>query len=102
MKEACNDKKCYKHGSVRVRGGRAQGLIVSAKAKNTVIIERPLTQFFSKYKRWARRRSHIVAHNPACIGAQVGDMVTVGETRKLSRTKAWTVISVVDKTEGKK
>ncbi len=95
MAEECNDKKCFMHSNVSVRGGRMEGVVVSSKAKNTVIIERPLIKFLSKYKRWARECSHIVAHNPVCIQAKAGDHVVVGETRKLSKTKAWTVLEVL-------
>ncbi len=95
MAEECNDKKCYKHGDLKVRGERLQGKVVSAKSRNTVVIERDRTQFFPKYQRWAKERSHMSAHNPPCINAKVGDMVTVAETRKLSKTKAWTVLEVI-------
>lgn len=93
----CTDKKCYKHSDVRVRGGRVEGHVVSAKAKNTVTIERAIIKFFSKYKRRARERSRVVAHNPGCIQAKIGDHVRAGETRRLSRTKAWTVLEIVGK-----
>ncbi|HLC68384.1 MAG TPA: 30S ribosomal protein S17 [Candidatus Bilamarchaeaceae archaeon] len=95
MTEKCNDQKCYKHGHVRVRGGRMEAQVVSANAKHTVSVERPLTAYLSKYRRWARENSRIIAHNPACINAKLGDRVVIGETRKLSRTKAWTILEVV-------
>lgn len=93
--ENCNDKKCYKHGGLKVRGERLYGRVVSAKAKNTVIIERDHATFYRKYQMWARERSHLAAHNPACINAKVGDTVEVAETRKLSKTKAWTVFRII-------
>ena len=98
--EKCSDSKCYKHGIIRVRGARTSGKVVSAKAKHTVIIEKNITKFLSKYKRWAKEHSRIAAHNPPCISAKVGDMVRIGETRKLSRTKAWTVLEVLGKADG--
>ena len=95
MVEKCDDKKCFKHGGVKLRGESLSGKVVSAKGKNTVVVERSIINYFSKYKKWARGTSHISAHNPACIAAKVGDKVELAETRKLSKTKAWTVVNVV-------
>lgn len=95
MAGECNDKKCYIHSNVRVRGGRLTGIVRGKKMKNTVSVEIPRVIWFPKYKRYARARSVIHAHNPSCINAEVGDTVIIGETRRLSKTKAWTVLSVV-------
>ncbi len=97
MATECTDKKCFKHGDVSIRGGATTGKIVSIKAKHTAVIERPVTRFFSKYRRWAKERSRIAAHNPACISAKLGEMVRIRETRKLSKTKAWTIVNVLSK-----
>ena len=94
-KQECDDKKCFMHGSVKVRGESLMGKIVSAKGKHTVIVERSITDFFPKYQKWGRGHSRIAAHNPGCLSAKVGDMVELGETRKLSKTKAWTVVKVL-------
>lgn len=99
--ENCGDQKCFIHGDVKVRGQVLTGIVVSAKAKRTAIIERPRTIYFPKYKRYARTRSKLAAHNPACISAKVGDIVKVGECRKLSRTKTWTITEIVKKNEEK-
>lgn len=95
----CTDKNCYVHGTIRVRGRRTEGKVVSAKAKATVVVERSVIKFISKYKRWAKGRSRLRAHNPICINAALGDTVKVGETRKISKTKAWTVLEIVKKAE---
>jgi len=95
----CGDKKCWKHGSTKVRGERLLGKVVSTKGKNTAVIERDITKKLTKYQRWAKEKSRISAHNPACINAEVGDTVEIGETRKLSKTKAWTVLDIILKGE---
>ncbi len=99
--ENCGDPKCFIHGNVKVRGQVLIGTVVSTKAKKTAIVERPRLIYLTKYKRYAKTRSRYAAHNPSCINAQVGDKVKIGECRKLSRTKTWTVTEIVKKTDRK-
>lgn len=99
MAEKCDDKKCFKHGGLKIRGETLLGRVVSAKSRRTVIVERETIQYNSKYRKYARGTSHIAAHNPPCINAKVGDMVDLAETRKLSKTKAWTVVGFSAKGE---
>lgn len=82
------------------RGARLVGRVVSDKNKKTVVVERDVTKKVSKYKRIARGRSRVQAHNPDEIGAAVGDIVRIGETRKISKTKSWTVLEIISKAEG--
>jgi len=91
----CNDKKCPYHGNVKVRGDILKGKVISAKAKKTVTVERPIIQYVPKYERYKRARSRIHAHNPECINAKPGDMVLIGETRKLSKHKSFVVLKVL-------
>jgi len=77
------------------RGGILTGRVVSDKMKKTVIIERDITKYYPKYKKYSRTRSRIVAHNPETINAKVGDMVEIAETRKISKTKAWTITKII-------
>jgi|GEM_PF-36910 len=94
----CNDKRCPVHGSISVRGNVFTGAVISAKPSKTVIVERVLVKFVPKYERYAKSKSRIYAHNPDCIGAKENDIVRVGETRRLSKTKSFVVLKV----EGKK
>ncbi|MBD3398522.1 30S ribosomal protein S17 [Candidatus Micrarchaeota archaeon] len=81
------------------RGARIVGRVVSDKNKKTVVVERDLMKKISKYKRMARERSRVQAHNPDEIEAKVGDIVRIGETRKISKTKSWIVLEVISKAE---
>ena len=74
-----------------------EGLVVSAKAKKTVIVEVNYNRFVYKYERSLRKRSRIPAHNPDCIGAKLNDLVNIAETRRLSKTKSFVVTNVVKK-----
>ncbi len=91
----CNDPHCPIHGSIKTRGAEIIGKVVSDKAKRTVIVEREYTKYIYKYERYLRKKSRIPAHNPDCIGAKVGDIVKIAETRKISKTKAFVVTGIV-------
>lgn len=68
------------------------GTVVSNKMDNTVVIERQHMKMVPKYQRYEKRRSKIHAHNPPCIGAKIGDIVTVAECRPISKTKSFVVV----------
>lgn len=90
----CNDKCCPFHGTTRIRGKITKGVIVSKRSKNTVIIRQDYVQFVKKYQRYERRNSRLACHLPECLNqeVQIGDMVRVGESRKISKTKAFIVL----------
>ncbi len=91
----CNDKNCPVHGSIKVRGNVFTGKVISAKPAKTVTIERKIIEFVPKYERYKKVRSRIHAHNPPCINAKEGDIVRIGETRKISKTKSFVVLEKV-------
>ncbi len=91
-KDVCKDKRCPWHGNLSVRGRLFSGKVVSDRAQNTAVIEISYNQYSKKYERYERRTTRIVAHNPECIDAKIGDKVRICECRKLSTTKAFVVI----------
>ncbi len=92
----CNDPKCPIHGMLKTRGNEIEGVVVSDKAKKTVIIEHAYTVFLHKYERSLRKTSRIAAYSPECMGAKAGDRVRIAETRRLSKTKSFAVVGIVD------
>ncbi|MGQ9759054.1 MAG: 30S ribosomal protein S17 [Candidatus Methanomethylicaceae archaeon] len=94
---SCSDQKCPFHGSLSTRGKTLTGRVVSDRMHKTVVVQVDYLYFYSKYKRYAKRRSKIHAHNPPCIGAVKGDIVKIAECRPLSKTVAFVV---VEKTGG--
>jgi small subunit ribosomal protein S17 len=96
--EVCEDKHCAWHGEVRVRGKVLKGIVVSDKMDKTVTVVIPLVVKVPKYERFIRKKIKIKAHNPPCINARVGDIVVIGETRKLSKTKSFVVLAKVGRT----
>jgi small subunit ribosomal protein S17 len=93
-KKECKDKKCPWHGNLKVRGRIFEGKVVSTKPQKTAIIEREYFHYLPKYERYERRSSKLYAYLPPCIDANVGDVAIIGETRKLSKTKAFVVLQV--------
>lgn len=82
---------------IATRGERLQGIVVSAKAKLTAVVERPTVKFFPKFQKWAAGRSKITVHNPTELNAKVGDVVEISECRKISKTKAWVITQIIQK-----
>ncbi|MBI5390765.1 30S ribosomal protein S17 [Candidatus Woesearchaeota archaeon] len=91
---ACVDKNCPYHGTIRVRGMQFTGTVLSASAQKTVTVSWERKYFVKKYDRYQRRYTKVLAHNPKCINAQLGDIVRIAETRPLSKGKHFVVIEV--------
>ncbi|TXT61367.1 MAG: 30S ribosomal protein S17 [Promethearchaeota archaeon] len=97
--EDCNDINCPFHGKIRIRGKITKGVVVSKKARNSVIIRFDYVQFVPKYQRYERRNSRLACHLPTCLedAIELGDRVLVGESRKISKSKAFVVLSKTQK-----
>ncbi|MBN1923930.1 MAG: 30S ribosomal protein S17 [Nanoarchaeota archaeon] len=92
-KEACTDKNCPFHGTLSVRGRLFRGRVISDKMNKGVIIEFKRIYKIPKYERFAKKKTKVRAHNPDCIKARNGDFVTIMETRPISKTKSFVVLS---------
>ena len=92
-----DDKKCPYYGSVSVRGKIFEGIVVSDSMRRTVKVERVSIIKQKKYNRYEKRSTHLLVHNPDCIGAKVGDRVLMGETRPLSKRKHFVVLKILEK-----
>ena len=79
-----------------VRGNILFGKVISAKADKTIVVERELTTYIPKYERYKKSKSKIHAHNPNNM-AKEGDLVKIGETRRISKTKSFIVMEVIGK-----
>lgn len=85
------------HGNLKTHGYEFEGIVVSDRARKTVIIKREYTIFLKKYERSLRKTSRIPAYSPDCIGAKIGDQVIISGTRRLSKTKSFVVTKIVKK-----
>ncbi len=85
--------------NLSVRGAIFIGKVTSAKAPLTVTVEKEIVRYVAKYERYKKDRATVKAHNPPEIGAKEGDLVKVGETRKISKTKSFVVLEILKKGE---
>ncbi|TET80221.1 MAG: 30S ribosomal protein S17 [Candidatus Heimdallarchaeota archaeon] len=90
----CDDAHCPFHGKLAVRGKLFDGKISSTKAKQTITLQKEAPVYFSKFRRYARAKSTIHAHLPACIEVQEGDRVIAAECRPISKSVSYVVVEV--------
>ena len=72
------------------------GMVVSDKAINTRIVAVNERIAHKNYKKVITRTKRYVVHDVA-FNARIGDKVKIQETRPLSKTKRWVLISVLEK-----
>ena len=79
----------------RARRKTRTGVVVSDKMAKTVTVE--LTRRFADplYGKQVKRTKRVAAHDEH--GAKTGDLVRIMETRPLSRTKRWRVVSILQR-----
>jgi len=92
--ETCSDENCPFHGTLGVRGQLLDGEVASTDMEKTVVVEREYDVTVPKYDRLMKRRSRVPAHAPPCMDLDVGDTVTIAETRPLSKTKSHVVVEI--------
>ena len=73
-----------------------QGVVVSDKNDKTIVVLVETHKKHAKYGKRVKYRKKYYAHDEK-NEAKVGDVVTIMETRKLSATKRWRLVSI-DKT----
>ena len=71
------------------------GLVTSDKMQKTVTVRVERQVRHRKYKRYIRRRTKFMAHDE--MGAHIGDIVRIIETRPMSARKRWRVVEIVQK-----
>ncbi|CAO3607027.1 unnamed protein product [Cunninghamella blakesleeana] len=91
------DKKCPFVGEVNIQGRMLTGVVASNKMKRTVIVRRDYLHYVPKYNRYEKRHKNIAAHiSPAFANAnvEVGDIVTIGQCRPLTKTVRFNVLKI--------
>jgi len=88
------DKKCPFTSDVSIRGRILTGKVVSTKMTRTIIIRRDYLHYIPKYNRYEKRHRNLAAHVSPAFRVEVGDLVTVGQCRPLSKTVRFNVLRV--------
>ena len=88
----CTDAHCPKHAGFVTHGAKMDGVIVSDKMKRSVVVERPYALHVPKYEGYEKRTTRIIAHNPDCIKAKIGDKVALKECRPISKMKSYVIV----------
>jgi small subunit ribosomal protein S17 len=76
-----------------------QGLVVSDKMSKTVVVKVTRHVKHARYKKYVRDSKKYQAHDEA-DECGIGDLVTIVETRPLSRHKRWRIKSIDRKAVG--
>ena len=82
------------NGSLSIRGKIFEGIVINAKAKGTVVIERESLIDFTKFKRFGRSKNKIHAHVPSNLDIQEGDRVVAAECRPISKSVSFVIVEV--------
>lgn len=96
------DKKCPFTSDVTIRGIIFKGEVASLKQTRTAVVVKRYLHYHAKYMRYERRNTRFNVHLSPCWDGlvEVGDSVVCGETKPLSKTKHFAVISA-DRAEKK-
>lgn len=72
------------------------GKVVSDKMQKTIVVMVERREKHPLYGKYVKRSTRIKAHDEE-NQCNVGDFVTIAETRPLSSKKAWTLVDVVER-----
>jgi small subunit ribosomal protein S17 len=75
---------------------RMNGVVVSTKGNQTAVVRVDYRRPDPLYGKYVRRSSKVHVHDPenAC---EDGDFVSVEECRRVSKTKSWRLVEVLEK-----
>ena len=89
-----NEKNNPFSGSLSIRGKLFEGVVINAKAKGTVVIQKESPIYFKKFKRYGRSKNRIHAHVPSNLDVNDGDHVMAAECRPLAKSVSFVVVEV--------
>lgn len=79
-----------------MNGRTLEGTVVSNKSDKTIIVSVETLVKHPLVKKYIRRHKKFAAHDPN-NECNVGDKVAIIESRPLSRTKRWHLVTIVEK-----
>ena len=82
------------NGSLTIRGKLFEGIVINAKAKGTIVIQKESPIYFKIFKRFGRSKNTIHAHVPSNLNVQKGDHDVAAECRPISKSVSFVVVEV--------
>jgi small subunit ribosomal protein S17 len=73
-----------------------EGVVVKSAMKDTVTVQVERYEKHPKYKKYIRRSKKFLVHNPG-NSVQVGDRVTIRETRPISKLKHFVIAARIQR-----
>ncbi len=73
-----------------------RGYVVSDKMEKTIVVQLEHRSAHPLYGKVVRATSKVKAHDEKSE-ARVGDLVTIMETRPLSKTKRWRLLEIIER-----
>lgn len=72
------------------------GIVVSSNMNKTIVVRDNRSEKHPRYKKYLNRHSRFYAHDENGE-ASVGDLVSIKETRPLSKLKRWRLVNVLER-----
>ncbi len=88
-----------KETQARGRKVEVVGEVISDKMEKTISVLISRTVRHAKYGKYVKKSSVFKAHDEK-NEAKTGDIVKIHETRPLSKTKRWALVSIVESNKG--
>ena len=73
-----------------------QGVVISDKMEKSIVVAAKFTEKHPLYGKFVQKTKKYHAHDEN-NEAHVGDTVLIMETRPLSKTKRWRLVSIIEK-----
>jgi small subunit ribosomal protein S17 len=99
IRQPTEDEGASKADSSKQQRGRRKtrtGIVVSSNMNKTIVVRDNRIEQHTRYKKYLHRHSRFYAHDENGE-ATVGDLVSIKETRPLSKLKRWRLVSVLEK-----
>ena len=81
---------------MREQRKRLEGIVTSDKMDKTIVVEVSTTKRHQRYGKVVRKIKKYKAHDES-NQCRTGDRVQIIESRPISRTKRWSVVSVLER-----
>ncbi|RMD45502.1 30S ribosomal protein S17 [Candidatus Pacearchaeota archaeon] len=96
----CKDRLCPVHGDkkLKIRGRTFEGIVIRKHPRRvTIMFERMVK--VPKYERYEKRKTKLHARLTDCMweNVDIGDRISIGETRPISKTIHFVVTGIVKK-----